>query len=139
MLFRSNAGSMHIRNLVEGRWNLHRPKRGGCPAWGLHGGVPGQNGVLMMRVKGEADYKEVNLTRHLVPADTEVIVNQGGGGGWGNPLERDPERVRWDVVEELISCDTARDDYGVVIREDLSLDDAGTRALRAKMGAKKAA
>ena len=39
-----------------------------------------------------------------MPAETEVIVRTGGGGGWGDPLERDPEKVRADVIEELVSA-----------------------------------
>jgi N-methylhydantoinase B len=65
-----------------------------------------------------------------VPKDSEVIVRTGGGGGWGDPLERDPERVRLDVLEELVSKNAARDDYGVVLREDLSVDPAATFELR---------
>ena len=38
-----------------------------------------------------------------VPVDSEVIVRTGGGGGWGDPLERDAALVRADVIEELIS------------------------------------
>lgn len=124
------GGSIHITNLIEGRWNLHRPRREGCPAWGLNGGVAGENGRLMMKLKTETEYREVNVTRHLVPADTEVIVNQGSGGGWGSPLDRDPELVRWDVVEELVTREAAREQYGVVLGEDLLVDEAATRALR---------
>ena len=124
------GGRMHIKNLIEGRWNLHRPKRDACPAWGLNGGVAGPNGILMMKLKGEEEFHEVNVTRHLVPADTEVIVNQGSGGGWGSPFDRDPELVRWDVVEELVTREAARDDYGVVLRDDLSIDATQTQSLR---------
>ena len=40
-----------------------------------------------------------------VPVGAEAIVRTGGGGGWGDPLERDPEAVRRDVIEEYISAD----------------------------------
>jgi N-methylhydantoinase B len=41
-----------------------------------------------------------------------------GGGGWGNQLERDPQKVQWDVLEEFISVERAREVYGVVINPD---------------------
>ena len=65
-----------------------------------------------------------------VPIDTEVIVRTGGGGGFGDPLERDPRAVREDVREELVSRAAAREDYGVVLRDDLTLDEAATRRAR---------
>jgi N-methylhydantoinase B len=58
--------------------------------------------------------------------ESEVIVRTGGGGGFGDPLDRDPQAVRNDVREEFISVASARDDYGVVLRDDLTLDEAGT-------------
>jgi N-methylhydantoinase B len=70
-----------------------------------------------------------------VTANSEVIVRTGGGGGWGEPLERDLERVRWDVLEEFVSKEAAREIYGVVLREDLSVDEAATRALRQRLKA----
>ena len=50
-------------------------------------------------------------------------------------LERDPERVRWDVIEGLVSLDSARNDYGVVLGKDISVDVAATRELRRRMAA----
>jgi N-methylhydantoinase B len=61
-----------------------------------------------------------------VPVESEVIVRTGGGGGFGDPLDRDPQAVRNDVREEFISIASARDDYGVVLRDDLTLDEAAT-------------
>jgi N-methylhydantoinase B len=55
-----------------------------------------------------------------------------GGGGYGDPFLRDPERVRQDVIEGLVDLESARDDYGVVIqdRETFSIDWAATQAIR---------
>ena len=64
--------------------------------------------------------------------DDVVAWELAGGGGYGEPYKRDPERVRRDVQLGYVSLDAARDDYGVVLRPDLSIDDAATRRLRAQ-------
>ena len=57
-----------------------------------------------------------------------------GGGGWGNPLERLPEKVLRDVVDEKVSIEKARELYGVVIRpEELLVDEKATVRLRRSM------
>jgi N-methylhydantoinase B len=62
-----------------------------------------------------------------------IITMTSGGGGWGRPDERDPERVRWDVIEGLVSLERAKSEYGVVITEDLfEIDADATRKLRKK-------
>jgi hypothetical protein len=48
-------------------------------------------------------------------------------------LARDPELVRWDVIEQYVSRAAAHDDYGVVLKDDLALDCAATDALRQKL------
>ena len=48
-----------------------------------------------------------------------------GGGGWGDPLERDPEAVRRDVRDEYVSIAGARADYGVVVSGDPETDPEG--------------
>lgn len=54
-----------------------------------------------------------------------------GGGGWGDPFERDPERVRLDVLNGYVSVDAAREDYGVVVDPlDFSIDEGATARLR---------
>jgi N-methylhydantoinase B len=129
--YRGGLGStMRIKNFSEGRWNLERPRRQGCLPWGLEGGKPGDAGVKLMLHKGESELRDVDVSRHLVPAETEVVINAGSGGGWGDPFEREAERVRWDVIEGLVSREAAHRDYGVVIRDDNSIDDAATATLR---------
>ena len=67
-----------------------------------------------------------------------VRGRESGGGGYGNPLERDPERVRHDVREGWVSEMAAAEAYGVVLtggaaNSDLIVDEAGTAALRARL------
>jgi len=124
------AIDLRVRNFVGGRWNFERARRRGCPAWGLWGGKPGETGGYYLRRAGEDEFRATDGARRPVEADSVVIVRTGGGGGWGDPLERDPERVRWDVLEELISREAAREHYGVVLGDDLALDPAATLALR---------
>ena len=64
------------------------------------------------------------------------IHDQPGPGGWGDPLERDPLRVLRDVANELVSADSARDDYGVVMDPSGSVvDEASTARRRAELRA----
>ena len=85
------------------------------PPWGLSGGKPGQTSANLMQLPDEDALKPVNVIRHLVPAGTVAVVATAGGGGWGDPLRRDPERVRWDVIEGYVSLGAARNEYGVVL------------------------
>jgi N-methylhydantoinase B len=119
-----------VRNLVEGRWNFDHPRREQCPPWGLWGGKPGTTGNFLLRLPGQNDYRSMDAVHYPVPVDSEVIVRTGGGGGWGDPLKRDAALVRADVIEELVSRRVAEDDYGVVLRDDLTLDEAATAQRR---------
>jgi N-methylhydantoinase B len=115
-----------VRNLVEGRWNFDHPKRRECPPWGLWGGSAGTYADFLLRKPGENDFRSMDGIHYPVPVQSEVIVRTGGGGGWGDPLERDPSLVRVDVIEELVSRRSAEEAYGVVLRDDLTLDKAAT-------------
>lgn len=65
------------------------------------------------------------------PPGSSFIFAATGGGGWGNPLERDPEQVLEDVLDEYVSVEGAKRDYGVVIDEKrMEIDPAATRELR---------
>jgi N-methylhydantoinase B len=119
-----------VRNLVEGRWNFDHPRREHCPPWGLWGGKPGTHGDFLLRLPGENDFRSMEAPHYPVPVQAEVIVRTGGGGGWGDPLDRDPALVRADVIEELVSGSVAEEVYGVVLRDDLTLDDAETERRR---------
>ena len=64
------------------------------------------------------------------------------GGGFENPLERDPEAVRADVLDEYVSMAAARDRYGVVVTGspetcDVALDVSATQSLRARLQAER--
>jgi N-methylhydantoinase B len=124
---------VRVRNLVEGKWNFEQTRRRNCPPHGLWGGKPGAYGDYLLRLPGESEYQSMAASHHLVPVLSEVIVRTGGGGGWGDPLSRDPEAVRADVIEGFITGTSARDEYGVALRDDLSVDVGATARLREAM------
>jgi N-methylhydantoinase B len=70
-----------------------------------------------------------------LPAATLVRIDTTGGGGWGDPLEREPELVALDVLQGKVSPGSAREDYGVVFTsvsdQEAIVDDVATRDLRA--------
>jgi N-methylhydantoinase B len=87
-----------------------------------------------MRQPGATELVHVDVTRHLVADGTEVMLVTAGGGGWGNPWERDPQRVRFDVIEGYVSLESARSDYGVVLEpETFAIDDTATARLRTEL------
>jgi N-methylhydantoinase B len=62
--------------------------------------------------------------------DDVVAWQLAGGGGYGDPLQRDPARVQRDVRMGYVTPEGARRDYGVVLRADMSIDEDATRSLR---------
>ena len=72
-----------------------------------------------------------------IPAGTLVRVETTGGGGWGDPLEREADLVGLDVLQGKVSARAAREEYGVIVRvidgAALEIDAAATTALRARL------
>jgi N-methylhydantoinase B len=85
-------------------------------------------------------------TADWVPMEAGDRINfdYGGGGGWGDPLERPASAVLDDVLDEYVSVEAAGRDYGVVLTgslEELTLavDEAATEARRADLRAARSA
>jgi N-methylhydantoinase B len=99
--------------------------------WGTAGGDDGDAGYVTLRPGTDRELRTGMVYESMAPDD--VLVNHsGGGGGWGDPLARDPEAVLTDVVDEYVSLESARNDYGVVIdTATMTVDDAATSELRA--------
>ena len=98
------------------------------PPEGLFGGG---NGSKAQFLKNEEQADPSGLTL-AAPGDT-VAFYSAGGGGYGNPFERDPRDVVEDVQNGYVSIEKAREDYGVIISPDtLTVDAAATAACRAK-------
>jgi N-methylhydantoinase B len=67
-------------------------------------------------------------------SDSDVLyMRVASGGGYGDPLERDPELVRTDVANLMVSRDAAGKIYGVVLNADLTVDSTATRELREQL------
>ena len=130
--YRGGLGlDVRVRNLVEGRWNFEHTRRSKCPPWGVWGGEPGEPGGYLLRLPGDKNFR-FKMGAHIpVPPGSQAVVRTGGGGGWGDPLERDPALVRDDVAEGLISPAAARRHYGVVLRgNNMALDESATKRRR---------
>jgi len=132
--YRGGLGiDMRVRNLVDGHWNFEQTRRTKCPPWGLWGGTAGETGGYLLRRPEESEFQTMAGARIAVPVNAAAIVRTGGGGGWGDPCERDPAKVAEDVREELISREKARELYGVVLGDDMVIDHDATVALRRDM------
>ena len=101
------------------------------PAPGMLGGGDGEAGSV-----GTVSGKQLHPKRQqLIPAGERVVLKLPGGGGYGDPLERDPELVRRDAEDGLISPAHAREAYGVVLAGDeggFYVDEEATQRLRAE-------
>jgi N-methylhydantoinase B len=97
----------------EGRWSVSSiADRTAYPAPGLLGGQAGATGEVTL---GDGSRLNAKALKDLKPGEV-VHVNLPGGGGYGDPLSRDTERVRWDVIEGYITPEKAERNYGVAVR-----------------------
>ncbi|TMJ87767.1 MAG: hypothetical protein E6G78_10510 [Alphaproteobacteria bacterium] len=122
-----------MRNLVEGKWNFERARRSKRPPWGLWGGTAGEPSGNLLKLPGGKAFKFITGSNISVSRNSQAIVRTGGGGGWGDPLERVAAMVVEDVAEGLISRQAARKLYGVILRGNMSLDESATARLRGRL------
>jgi N-methylhydantoinase B len=103
------------------------------PALGARNGGAGANAKQFLRTI-DGELRPLGAFDHVEVAPGEsVVAFSCGGGGYGSPLEREPDRVISDVNEKWISAKRAADVYGVVVDAAGKLDNAATAALREKL------
>ena len=98
--------------------------------WGLFGGKAGRKAYYIHNPAGEATELGSKVTLQLEPGDV-ISYQTCGGGGYGNPFEREPSQVLDDVVNGKVSIERARTEYGVEIDgTGHDIDEIATQRLR---------
>jgi N-methylhydantoinase B len=119
-----------IRPLVDCAF-LSVADRSILSCWGLKGGRAGKSFRVTVDPDGPSERQLEGLVDdEPISAGTLIRIDTTGGGGWGDPLEREPDLVALDVVQGKVSESSARDDYGVVLGDAIA-----TEALRAELRA----
>jgi N-methylhydantoinase B len=135
--FRGGLGyEKHIRMRKDAHF-MSIADRSILACWGVKGGKAGQPFQVTID-PGGPDERDIDalVDAEFVPAGTVIRIRTTGGGGWGDPLERDPELVARDVLWGKVSRAAAAADYGVIVTgpDDAPAADADpTRALRERM------
>jgi N-methylhydantoinase B len=98
--------------------------------WAIDGGGAGENNHIVLNPGTEREVVQGGSYNKLEEGDV-LVNNTGGGGGYGNPFEREPERVARDVRNGFVSVEAAARDYGVVVDAvTFAFDAAATEQLR---------
>jgi N-methylhydantoinase B len=136
--FRGGLGYLkEVRVLVDANY-LTNVDRTAFACFGVAGGGAGMPGGSYIN-PGTPQEQHIQYSREAVPVKAGDIlrVTTPGGGGWGDPLERDVEAVRLDVLRGLVSRESAQREYGVVVEErrlgrrlDYEVDTAATERMR---------
>jgi N-methylhydantoinase B len=102
------------------------------PPWGVAGGHAAGTGRCVIN-PGRADERVIRPLSdgNMVKRGDIIRIETGGGGGWGHPFDREPERVLTDVRGGFVSRASAQENYGVALTADGALDLAATNKLRA--------
>ena len=128
-------GGLGVEKVVQARspitLNTHM-ERVHCLPWGLAGGLSGAGNGVRLRVDGKELGELPNgkvFSRALKPGDAFTLLS-GGGGGFGPPRERDPQRVAHDVRQGYVSREAAKQLYGMAVDEGDLADAKSIRLLR---------
>ena len=113
--FRGGTGLVREIKILNKEANITLSnERNFLKPWGLAGGKNAQGSKNTIEENGEIKLLPSKITTYI-PKNSTIIYKTPGGGGYGNPLERNPELVLKDVKWGLVSLEKAKSDYGVVI------------------------
>jgi N-methylhydantoinase B len=130
-------GGLGVERVVRARIPMTmntQVERAHCKPWGLDSGLEGTGNQVALRQGGQwkTDFPNAKVLVASLKKDDAFLIRGGGGGGYGNPLERAIEEVAEDVRQGYVSIKAAAEHYGVVIDPDtLAADRAASEALRA--------
>ena len=135
--FRGGNGlRIGYRFLEPGEISIHDDRWLTYP-WGVNGGHAGaRSRKTLVRVDGTSEVLPSKIDRIKVENGDLLIADTWGGGGCGDPYEREIERVQFDVRAGLVPPRGA-EAYGVVIHDDLTADAEATHALREQLRAER--
>jgi N-methylhydantoinase B len=132
--FRGGLGTR--RDIVIWAEDARVAGRGLRQTWGapgLFGGGIGSTGQFVLHPgKPEEQKLPATFSEKQIPAGTTLRVETPAGAGYGDPLDRDPEKVAADILSGKVTLATAEPDYGVVLHEGLVAEEE-TASLRASM------
>ena len=120
------------RFLTDVTWARYSDRQKFKPQ-GLFGGKEGTKGELVLNpgTAGEQKQKSKGVTK--LKAGDVLSIRLPGSGGYGDPIKRDPEKIRWDVLNAKVSLESAKDDYLVIFNDDdLTINEEKTQYLRTK-------
>ncbi|MDE0762883.1 MAG: hydantoinase B/oxoprolinase family protein [Cellvibrionales bacterium] len=124
-----NGIRMGYHFLEDGEISVHDDRWLTYP-WGVNGAMPGQRSTKeLVRADGSVEFLPSKCDLFQVNSGDTLFFNTWGGGGVGDPLTRETDRVLQDVQYGLVSPEAARDSYGVVLDGD-TVDEVATAALR---------
>ena len=109
-----------------------RSDRSAHPPYGLAGGEPGATAANVLHRAGGAAEELPGMFSIVIEEGDVYEHRTAGGGGFGDPLDRDPARVATDVADGKVSAAAARERYGVVFADDGTVDEMQTSGLRAE-------
>jgi N-methylhydantoinase B len=134
-----NGIHMTYRFLERGDISIH-DDRWFVPPWGVNGGKPaGRSWKLIERADGTSTRLGAKVDNVHVERGDLLHYVTWGGGGWGDPYDRDAELVAREVRQGLVSEKGAREGYGVALTREGAVDAGATEALRRKLKAERGA
>jgi N-methylhydantoinase B len=133
-----NAMRMGYRFLAHGQISIHDDRWLTYP-WGARGGEPGRRSKkIMHRADGTTELLAAKSDGIVVAPGDYLIFETWGGGGWGDPLERDLDAVHFDLEAGLLTDKGARE-FGVVVEADgITINVNATTALRKEIASTRA-
>jgi N-methylhydantoinase B len=118
--WRGGAGLIKASTLLEAENTVlsYVCDRERAVVWGVGGGLPSMPHGLMIEdfETGEEKWLGSVFSNYKIKSGDKFTRPTAGGGGFGDPLERETERVKQDVIDDYVSVERAKKDYGVVIR-----------------------
>lgn len=99
---------------------------------GLFGGKEGSTANMLLNPGTDREQVVKSKGVGEIKAGDLLSISLPGSGGYGPPWKRDPERIRWDVINGKVSLQSAKEHYLVSLNSDLSVNEIETKALRAE-------